>query len=155
MRLYLVRHGEAVPEEIDGHRPLSEKGRRDVQRMAVILARAGVKVDRVVHSGKRRALETALALARTVGPGNLAEEGESLMPRDAVDRLCEAVEGWEADTMVVGHLPHLAKTAGRLLAGDEEAEILAFTPGSVACLERDDTASGWMLAWFLRPELFG
>lgn len=155
MRLYLARHGEAVPEEIDGHRPLSENGRRDVQRMAVILAGAGVKVDRVIHSGKRRALETALAFARTVGPGNSVEEGESLKPRDSIRPLCAAAESWEADTLVVGHLPHLTKVAARLLAGDEEAELLAFKPGAVACLERDDTATGWTLAWFLRPELFG
>ena len=155
MRLYLARHGDAVPEEIDGHRPLSEKGRREIQRMAVILAGAGVKVERVIHSGKRRARETALALAKTIGPGCSVEEGESLNPRDSIRPFCVAAAAWEADTLVVGHLPHLAKAAAQLLAGDAEAELLAFTPGAVACLERDDTATGWTLAWFLRPRLFG
>src|SRR5688572_29245639 len=37
MRLYLVQHGEAVPEQVDPQRPLSEAGRRDVQAMARLL----------------------------------------------------------------------------------------------------------------------
>src|SRR5688500_9788627 len=63
MRLYLVQHGEAVPEQVDPQRPLSEAGRRDVQAMARLLAGAGIRPTRIVHSGKRRAQETAELLA--------------------------------------------------------------------------------------------
>lgn len=155
MRLYLVRHGEAVPEEVDGERPLSDKGRRDAQRMAIFLARSGARVERIIHSGKRRALETAMAFAKVVGPNGIAEEGKGLGPRAPVRALCEAAERWEADTMVVGHLPFMAKVAARLLVEDEEAELLDFTPASVACLVRDDTTRRWTLAWLLRPDLLG
>ncbi len=31
MLVYLVRHGEAVPAEVDPARPLSEKGRAEVE----------------------------------------------------------------------------------------------------------------------------
>ena len=29
MRLYLVQHGDAIPEQVDPERPLSAEGRRD------------------------------------------------------------------------------------------------------------------------------
>jgi len=40
VRLYLVQHGEAVPEEVDPTRPLSEAGKLDVERLAWFLVDA-------------------------------------------------------------------------------------------------------------------
>ncbi len=54
--------------------------------------------------------------------------------------------------MLVGHLPFMAKLAALLVAGDAEAALLDYRPGSVLCLERDDSGS-WRIAWMLRPEL--
>src|ERR687897_643977 len=34
MRLYLVQHGDAVPEQLDPERPLSAAGRREVEAVA-------------------------------------------------------------------------------------------------------------------------
>ena len=36
-----------------------------------------------------------------------------------------------ADTMLVGHLPFTARLAGRLVTGDEHAEVVTFVPGTV------------------------
>ncbi len=49
MKLYLVQHAEAVPAEDNPDRPLSDKGRTDVQRVASFLARS-VRVGRIIHS---------------------------------------------------------------------------------------------------------
>jgi broad specificity phosphatase PhoE len=38
MRLYLVQHGDAVPEQLDPERPLSAAGRQDVEAVARLLA---------------------------------------------------------------------------------------------------------------------
>ncbi len=57
--------------------------------------------------------------------------------------------------MVVGHLPFMGRLASRLVAGSEEANVAAFQPGTVACLERADDGGGWALAWMVRPELLG
>jgi phosphohistidine phosphatase len=51
MRLYLVQHGDAVPERLDPERPLSAAGRREVEAVARLLASAGARVAQVVHSG--------------------------------------------------------------------------------------------------------
>ena len=62
------------------------------------------------------------------------------------------VASWPADTMLVGHLPFMARLAGRLVTGDEHMEVAAFVPGTVLCLE---PAAGdrWTIAWMVRPEL--
>ena len=63
MRLYLVQHGDALPEQVDPERPLSAEGRRDVEAVARLLASAGTRAVRVAHSGKLRAQQTAEVLA--------------------------------------------------------------------------------------------
>ncbi len=55
MQLILVQHGDAVAETINPARPLTERGREDIEQLAAFLAKNGVRVARVVHSGKLRA----------------------------------------------------------------------------------------------------
>lgn len=155
MRLYLVQHGEAVDKAENPDRPLTDKGRQDINRIAVFLARGRVHVERVIHSGKTRAVETAVLLSQVVGPGGVVEEGVGLAPKDPAVRLLEAAADWHQDTMVVGHLPFLGKAVSAFVAGDEDTPMVAFKPGTVACLERDEDSGTWTLQWFLRPELLG
>ena len=76
MRLYLVQHGDAIPERVDPERPLSAKGRRDVEAVARLLASAGTRAVRVAHSGKLRAQQTAEVLAAdTILVGHLPSMG--------------------------------------------------------------------------------
>ena len=152
MRLYLVQHGEALATEVDPQRPLSEQGRSDVQRLAAFLDKAGVRVSRVVHSGKERARETAELLAAGLAPGVIAESRAGIDPLDPTERVAKEAEGWSEDTMLVGHLPFMARLASRLVAGREEPETIGFRPGSLACFERN-AGGRWILVWMIRPEL--
>ncbi len=156
MHIYLVQHGAAVPKDEDPDRPLSDSGNEDIKRMASFLARSRVAAARVIHSGKLRALETALLLAEVLGPGPVVEEAASgLGPNDSTDAFFEAIDGWTEDTIVVGHLPFMATLVSRLVTGNEDDTVVHFKPGSVACLERGENGSGWTVQWFLRPELLG
>ena len=155
MKLYLMQHGEAVPAEENAERPLSEKGLKDVGRLAVFLARSRVKVARVFHSGKPRAMATGLAMAEVIGPGREVEQAESgLAPHDNTDQLADVANALDEDFMVVGHMPFMGRMVSRLLTGDEDAATIAFTPGTVACLERGLDGK-WSLNWVVRPELLG
>src|SRR5258708_5496611 len=82
MRLYLVQHGVAVPAGEDPARPLSAKGREDVARTARVLARTGVSVGAIRHSGKLRARETAELIARSVNAAEGVIEAKGLAPND-------------------------------------------------------------------------
>src|SRR4051794_29051865 len=115
MRLYLVQHGGAVPDELDPRRPLSEAGRREVEAVGRLLAGAGVRVARIVHSGKERARQTAELLAAAPGSGAV-EVMAGLAPKDPVKPVVRAIAEFGSDTMLVGHLPLLARLAARLVA---------------------------------------
>jgi phosphohistidine phosphatase len=153
MRIYLVQHGEAVPAEVDPERPLSAAGEADVRRMAAVLRGSGVSVARVLHSGKRRAERTAEVLAAGLEPKVRPEARAGLNPNDATASVAQEAAGWEQDTILVGHLPFMARLASRLVAGREDLGMVAFRPGSVLCLERTEQRA-WTIAWMLRPELF-
>ena len=152
MRLYLVQHGDALSKEADPQRPLSAAGRRHVTAVGRLLAGAGIRPTRIVHSGKRRAQETAELLAAALGSKEAATAMAGLDPKDPVEPLAHAILGWATDTMVVGHLPFLAKLVGRLVAGNEDMAVAALVPGTVLCLEPVN-GKRWAIAWMVRPEL--
>ena len=152
MRLYLVQHGDAVPEQADPQRPLSAAGRRQVEAIARLLASAGVRPARTAHSGKLRAQQTAELLAMACSPDHGVEAAAGLSPNDPVKPVARMVASLSADTMLVGHLPFMARLAGRLVTGDEHVDVVAFVPGTVLCLEpaADDR---WRVVWMVRPGL--
>lgn len=150
MRLFLLQHGDALAESFDPLRPLSIRGRSDVERMTEFATRAGMRVQRVCESGKLRAKQTAEIGAARLAPGVPIETMPGLNPNDPVEPWVEIVNGWTDDTLLVGHMPFLGRFAARLLAPCAPA-FLAFIPGSLARVERGPDA--WSLAWMLRPEL--
>lgn len=152
MRLYLVRHGDALSAGVDPDRHLSEAGRRQVAALADFLSGLGLGVARVVHSGKPRARETAEALAAALAPGTAPQAIAGLSPNDPVEALAEEIADWDEDSLIAGHLPHLSRLATLLLAGRSRPGGLDFEPAAAACLERDE-AGGWSLAWFVGPSL--
>jgi phosphohistidine phosphatase len=148
MKLYLVQHAEAKREEEDPTRPLTESGRRDAERVAEFLSRAGIKVNRILHSGKTRALQTAEILAKKLHAR--AKQSNALEPLANTELWTKRLEGIDEDLMLVGHMPHLQKLCSRLLTKAEGLKI-GFKPGSVACLQRE--AESWTLLWMVTPDL--
>jgi phosphohistidine phosphatase len=152
MKLYLVQHGEALPKEINSDRPLSDQGRQDLEQFARFLAGRGIRVSRVWHSGKTRARQTAELLAAAVAPGMKTEARAGLAPNDPAEAFAETLVALREDTMVVGHLPFMARLVTHLVAKSNGGTTVAYLPGSIVCLERDEDGA-WAIAWMLRPEL--
>lgn len=69
MELLLLRHGKSEwPEGIDDHlRPLSDRGKRDAQRMGDYLRANQLLPDCVISSPAKRALETAEKCVKAAG----------------------------------------------------------------------------------------
>jgi phosphohistidine phosphatase len=131
---------------------LSEVGERQVDLLARFLAKRGVTVDRVCHSGKRRAEQTAARLAAAVAPGVDLETVADAAPNDPARPLFRTIYTWQEDSLIAGHLPHLSCLAARLLFEVELPWAFDFEPASAACLER--SAEGhWSLLWFVSPDL--
>lgn len=153
MRLYLVQHGEAKPESEDPERPLTDRGRDDVARVAVFAQRAGVEVFEIQHSGKRRAAETAAILAEHLAPRGGVGALQGLAPRDDVGRVAELIHQESAPRMFVGHLPFMARLASLLVTGASADSVVGFQMGGIVCLERDPTSRAWMVRWIVTPDL--
>lgn len=152
MRIYLTQHGQALPKDVDPDRPLNAQGREDVRRLAELLGNAGIEVGQVLHSGKARAEQTAAILADALLPAGQPEARAGLGPTDPLEQVSAEIAFWSAETLIVGHLPYLGRLASLLLVSDPDRPLLAFQPGSIACLEKDPEGR-WALAWMVRPEL--
>jgi phosphohistidine phosphatase len=150
MYFYLVRHGEARSEAEAPGRPLSDQGRRDVERVARALAAKGVCLSGILYSDKLRAKQTAEMISGFLSPPQGAREVGGLAPED--DPLIAKAELETAgdSMMLVGHLPHLGRLTSLLVAGDPERKIADFPAAGVVCLSYG--AGSWKLAWTLTPE---
>lgn len=151
MELYLVQHGEAKLKAEDPERPLTDRGRREVERVAAMLQQLGIRVGRIHHSGKLRAHQTAVLLAAALTPGRSPETMDGLAPNDDPATAAAAVTASTEPLMLVGHLPHLSRLASHLVTGDAEHAIIAFENAGTVCLSSED--GGWRIRWILTPDV--
>lgn len=149
MECYLVRHGDALSEAQDSRRPLTDRGRKSVERVVVAAPRK-VQVSAILHSGKLRAQQTAEIIAGAIGPGVLVRESGGLLPDDDPMIARAEIEASKSPLMLVGHLPHLGRLASLLVRGDPERENISFSPAMILCLARQNSL--WAVRWSLAPE---
>ena len=152
MKLYLVRHGEALAKEIDPDQSLSEAGRANVERLAAFVGQRGVRAARILHSGKTRARQTAEILAEAMADAGACAARDGLAPNDPTAPIADEFAGSQDDTVLVGHLPFLGDLAARLVVGSEGVIVAAFRPATMVCLEHG-AASGWYVAWMLCADM--
>jgi phosphohistidine phosphatase len=158
-RLYLVRHGIAVPhgapEFPDDERPLTPKGERRVRQIAYGLKRLGPKIEKILTSPLPRAYRTAEIVARVLGKPDLLETADALHAQESAD----AIAGWlstrtEESLMLVGHNPSLSDLIGKLVTGDAGNHLCELRKGGVAALvSRPDDPSRMTIEWIARPRL--
>jgi phosphohistidine phosphatase len=120
--------------------------------MATWAAQQGVRVQRIVHSGKERARQTAELFAAALNPAGGVEQRTGLAPLDDPRPVAMWLEEQE-EVMVVGHQPFLARLASLLATGAPEPPIVAFSYGAIVCLEKRKDAPGWLVTWAVPPAL--
>jgi len=153
MRLYLVRHAHAVPEEDDSRRPLSARGRKTVRQIAAIFHASGaLQPGQVWHSPLWRARETAEILVRGLGLSRQTlVEVPGLLPEDDPAVIVRRLASGGEDLALVGHEPYLSALATRLVCGKGKPPVFEFKKGAVLCLE--NTGARWRIRWYFSPEL--
>lgn len=149
-KLYLVRHGEATTALENPERPLSERGRREIEPVAAWAARAGLKVHRPLHSGKLRAAQTAEILAAQLAPEGGIASSPGLAPNDDVYPLARMAQHETDWLMVVSHPPFLSHPASLLLIRSPDRPLILFPTGATVCLVREETQPA--VARVVRPE---
>lgn len=142
MYVFIVQHGDALPSSVDPERPLSEKGIAQVKRLSEFLRKIPVYPDLILHSNKRRALETAETISITLG-GIRMDGREYLNPNDSTDSIIEELRRSEKNIMIVGHMPFLNELALRLLSPGSEKNVFEIRNASPLIIER--TEKGYLL----------
>lgn len=150
LKLYLVRHGDAVGIGENIRRPLSEQGLKEVKKMGQFLADHTPPIKQIYHSEKLRAEQTAEEIAQYLTPPPKLNVLEGLLPDDNVEPLVVYSNQWEEDTLLVGHLPYLANFASLLLMS--QGACFDFKTAAALCLEKV-APSQWCIAWFVNPQL--
>ncbi len=152
MALYLVQHGKAAPAEIDPERGLTAEGRADVGRIAGVARGYRVRVALILHSGKKRAFQTAEIFADRLGPGISVTATAGMDPNDDVASFAPRLDP-AGDTMLVGHLPFMEKLASYLITGSAERPVFKFQNGGILCLDMHQATNTWVIKWALMPDI--
>ncbi|UCG77216.1 MAG: phosphohistidine phosphatase SixA [Nitrospirota bacterium] len=147
MRLYLVRHGEALSQDEDPERGLSATGMHDINKVASHMAARGVAVESIFHSGKKRARQTAEIIAGAIDVKKDVFEAAGLRPEDDPSIWAGKLSGMEKDVMLVGHLPHLGALATRLTG----VRGLTLGTGQAICIMLGKDGSG-SVKWTVAPQ---
>lgn len=149
MEFYLVRHGEAVSQAVNGQRPLTPEGRRDVEMLGRAAAQRGIRPSQIFHSGLLRARQTAEILSQSLGPVEGVRELVGLRPEDDPVIAKAELESSTVSLMLVGHLPHISRLASFLVAGNAEQELVQFAPATVLGLFYEN--HHWKILWKITP----
>jgi phosphohistidine phosphatase len=148
--IYLVHHGDAVGPEVDASRPLSDRGRAAVLLLADEAARRGVKPERIWHSGKLRARQTAEAFLRLCNPFATFTAERGLQPDDPPAWMRARLAGETGHVMIVGHMPFLPRLLRLLYAEDPDTSSRTFPLHGMVAMEPD--AENWKEIWRLEKD---
>ncbi len=152
MQLYLVQHGAAKAESEDPQRGLTDEGQRTVEKMAEFLSSLRIPVERIEHSEKLRARQTAGILAAYLRPAEGTNQAAGIAPNDDVEPMRTRLEKETKSLLLVGHLPYLSRLVARLLGLPPEHSVVQFQMGGLVRMDRDE-AGHWVVRWALVPEL--
>lgn len=165
MQLILIRHAIAQDRAEfsqktkleDSLRPLTLKGRKKMQKIAMQLRDWIQDVDLIVSSPYTRAKQTADIVSQIFMDKKIVEASE-LVPQSPPNMFLKWLKAHGKNNrkiIIVGHEPQLSAFASYLMTGKEES-IFVLKKSGIACLHVDswtelssDTAH---MLWLLQPK---
>ena len=150
MALFLVQHGKSLPKEKDPDRGLSKQGIEETRAVAAMAAEQNVQVSCIIHSGKKRALQTAEIFMEIMEPEAGIAKGSGLAPLDDVTTFTSKIDT-EDNIMVVGHLPFMERLVSYLVAGSPEILVVKFQNSGIVCLDTESDSQPFFIRWTLFP----
>jgi len=149
MKLCFLRHGDADwPNwnKPDDERPLTERGRKEMKRVAKFLQRL-FSADAILTSPLPRASQTAEIAAERLGIELKTEP--ALAHGFNVERLRRLIGKNDADCiMVVGHEPEFSEVIKELTGGE-----VKLSKAGVALLEVNRGCTSGKLLWLFPPKI--
>lgn len=159
MKIYLLRHANALPGFPDCDRQLSSEGRIHARKLGEFLRHTGR-----FHPGElwcsplARARETLAQLLEPLGLSPPVREQELLEPEMDPAPLLPQLEFVKEDLLVVGHNPNLETMASLLLGGERRRVRVHLKTCTLLCLDHDPVPNFGQtgcceLRWMLDPRL--
>lgn len=152
MTLYLVQHAECLSKDQDPEKGLSDSGIATATRIAEVAAGYNVPVNRILHSGKKRARQTAEIFSSFLTPAEGLAVVPGIKPLDDVASFGEQLDS-TANTMVVGHLPFMEKLTAYLITGSPDKPVFKFQNAGIVCLDSLPDTGDWVIRWALMPNI--
>ena len=156
-RLYLLRHGIAVPQGaadfLDDDRPLTAKGEKRMRAIGAHLRALELAPEAIVTSPLPRARKTAEIVAGELGLSERLEEADALR----ADRGATSIRDWivgraEQSLMIVGHNPSFSDLVGLLVLGEHAPRLVELKKGGIAALSAREHG-GFQIDWIATPRL--
>ena len=155
MALFLVQHGKSVIKAMDPQPGLSDLGIEETNRIAPVAKGYGIPVKAIVHSGKKRAEQTAAIYHRVLELKTPLEVISGINPLDDVRIFAAGIDP-QVNKMVVGHMPFMERLVSYLTTGSEEIRVYQFQNSGIVCLDCGQGRDGepdWFIKWTLNPNI--
>lgn len=144
LKVILVRHGESTSTVDNPERPLAITGRQHAERMASWLHGCGYEVEKVVHSSKLRARQTAKIFGHRLDiHAAHVREIDGVKPHDAPEPIAELLATERQSLLIVSHLPFLNRLSSLMLTGDPNCLQFQFSDAGALILTR--VSGGWRI----------
>ena len=149
MNLYLMRHGDA---SLEPGNPLSPRGRSEAETIGCFFAVRELGIEKIHHSTKLRAKESAHIVAGLIGCEKSVVETEGIGPLDDAVLWADRLRSIESNLLIVSHMPFLPNLFSALVCGYADENLVQFAPASVVCIRRLSVGM-WALQWMVTPKL--
>jgi len=150
MKLYLMRHGEALSPQVDPERGLTDNGKLKIETVATYLQQQGLMFQQVYHSKKKRAQQTAQIMTRLISPEITPAIHQNITPNDDPNLILSEINSWNEDTLITSHLPFIPNLMTLLTGKDAFITPITFETGTIICLQKNNNVN-WTLEWSTCP----
>jgi len=144
LKVLLARHGESTSTMENPQRPLAITGRQHAEQMASWLHGCGYDVEKVLHSSKLRARQTAKIFGCRMGiHAAHVREIDGINPHDAPEPIADLIDLESGSLLMVSHLPFLNRLASFMLTGDPHRLQFQFSDAGALVLAK--VSGGWRI----------
>ena len=153
MQVFVIRHAHAVVAAENAERPLSERGRKQVRRLARLLRKTGaLPLTEVWHSPLLRSKETAELLIDGLCAKAKLTQIDGIEGEDDPNIIAERLRTRRSPVAIVGHEPHLSALVSLLVAGRTAPRKVVIKKSAVLALERS-AENDWVIVWHVSPAI--
>ncbi|RCK74481.1 MAG: Phosphohistidine phosphatase SixA [Ignavibacteriae bacterium] len=155
MKIYLLRHGEAVERyESDRTRPLSDNGIKEIRKIGEFLKKGNVLIDKIYSSPLFRAYQSAMIIGKEINFNDDIVELDLLLPESKPDEVLSYLSQIDySSVLLVTHQPLIGSLVSILIFGRNYT--LRINKSTLVCIEvnKNFDPKNATLQFLVNPEI--